>query len=83
MPEAKLYNKGLGEVLLASKLDEISSSPSSLSLKGMDKRLLLLSACCVSGLSRRLLGIQAQASTGWGTPCRSVDMAPGDVGGSG
>ena len=66
----------------ASKLDEISSSPGSLSLIGIDKSLSLLSACCVSWLSRRLLGIQSQASTGRGTLCGSVDMIPGDVGGS-
>ena len=29
------------------------------------------------------LGIQAQAFTSRGIPCRSVDMTPGDVGGSG
>ena len=48
MHEAKLHNKELGRMLSASKLDEISSGPGSLSLKGIDKRLLLLSACCVS-----------------------------------
>ena len=83
MHEAKLHTKGLGRMLSTSKLDEISSNRGSLSLKGMDKRLLLLSECFVSGLSRRLLGIQALASTGRGTPCRSVDMTLGDVGGSG
>ena len=83
MHEAKLHTKGLERMLSASKLEEISSSPGSLSLKGMDKRLLLLSACWVSWLSRRLLGIQAQASTGRGTACGSVNMIPGDVRGSG
>ena len=48
MHEAKLHTKGLERMLSASKLDEISSSPGSLSLKGIDTRLLLLSACCVS-----------------------------------
>ena len=48
MRPCKLHTKGLGGMLSASKLDEISSSPGSLSLKGIDKRLLLLSACCVS-----------------------------------
>ena len=43
MHEASLHTKGLGIMLSASKLDKISSSPGSLSLKGMDKRLLLLS----------------------------------------
>ena len=44
MHEAKSHTKGLERVLSASKLDEISSSPGSLSLKlkGIDKRLLLL-----------------------------------------
>ena len=68
MHEAKLHTKGLGIMLSASKLDEKSSSPSSLSLKGMDKKLLLLSAYCVSGLSRRLLDIPARAFTGRETP---------------
>ena len=48
MHEVKLHTKGLGKMLSASKLDEISSSPGLLSLKGIDKSLLPLSACCVS-----------------------------------
>ena len=48
MHEAKLHTKGLEIMFSDSELDEVSSSPCSLSLEGIDKRLLLLSACYVS-----------------------------------
>ena len=79
--EAKLHTKGLGRMLSASKLDKISPSPGSLSLKGIDKRLLLLSACIM--IVQKTIRHPSPGFHGRGTPCGSVDTIPGDVGGSG